>query len=96
MAAQFAIDLRLMIPTIDPHILIEEQRVSYIRYRHLDGRRWEVHGACDDNRACMVGAIVDGVLIETVEQARSLPAPELDCPVGPGFSGCCPLKIVEL
>lgn len=85
-----------MIATCDPDILIEEQRLAYIRYRHADGRRWAVHGVCDHRRVCVVGAVVDGVLIETVEQARSLPTPELDCPVGPGFKGCCPLRIEEL
>lgn len=85
-----------MRPTCDPHIGIEEQHAGYIRYRASDGRRWEVHGFCDDNRACMVGAIVDGVLIETVAQARALPKPHLDCPVGPGFSGCCSLEVTEL
>lgn len=84
------------IETADPSVLIEEKRAGYVRYRNTDGARWEVHGFCDDNRACMVGAVVDGTLIETVEQARALPTPELDCPVGPGFSGCCDLRVVEL
>ena len=82
--------------TLDPHVVIEEKREGYTRYRCDDGRRWEVVGICDHNRACMVGAVVAGVLVETVEQARGLPEPELDCPVGPGFSGCCDLKVVEL
>ena len=85
-----------MIETCDPHVLIEEQRQGYARYRRIDGRRWEIRGHCDSRRDCMVGAVVDGVLIETVEQARALPPPRLDCPVGPGFSGCCPLRVVEL
>jgi hypothetical protein len=82
--------------TLDPSVLIEEKREGYVRYRRADGLRWEVHGTCDGRRDCMVGAVVDGVLIETPEQARALPAPELDCPVGPGFTGCCPLRVVEL
>lgn len=82
--------------TADPHVWIEERQEGYLRYRRDDGRRWEVHGVCDDNRACMVGAVVGGTLIETVEQARALPRPELDCPVGPGFKGCCPLEVIEL
>lgn len=85
-----------MIPTSDPDVTIEEQREGYVRYRATDGRRWEVHGACDDNRSCMVGAVVGGVVIETAEQARALPKPDLDCPVGPGFTGCCPLQVVIL
>ncbi len=82
-----------MLATVDPHVLIEEQHRGYVRYRADDGRRWEVRGVCDGNRACMVGAVVDGVLVETVEQARALSTPELDCPVGPGFAGCCPLEV---
>lgn len=81
---------------MDPHVWIEEQRHGYTRYRCDDGRRWEVLGVCDGRRDCMVGAVVDGVLIETVEQARALPTPELDCPVGSGFRGCCDLQVVEL
>lgn len=46
----------------------------------------------------MVGATVDGRTIETLEEARAVAAAYtgLDCPVGPGFKGCCPLKIVVL
>lgn len=80
-------------PTLDPHIFIEDQREGYTRYRNVDGLRWEVVGVCDHRRDCMVGALVDGVLIETAEQARALPTPQLDCPVGPGFKGCCPLDV---
>ncbi len=82
--------------TLDPHILIEEQRTGYVRYRGDDGRRWEVHGVCDGNRACMVGAVVGGMLVETIEQAQALSAPVLDCPVGPGFEGCCDLQVTVL
>lgn len=82
--------------TLDPHVVIEEQRQGYVRYRCDDGRRWSVYGICDHNRACMVGAIVDGVMVETVAQAQELPTPALDCPVAPGFNGCCDLRIVEL
>jgi len=85
-----------MEPTAEPDIQIEERRYGYIRYRRDDGRRWEVHGICDGNRACMIGAVVDGVLIETIEQAQALPAPELDCPVTAGFKGCCDLRVVDL
>lgn len=90
-----------MIATCDPDILIEEQRPGFIIYRRAsNGQRWVVEGYCDSAkenfRACMVGAVVDGVLVETVEQARALPTPELDCPVGVGFSGCCDLRIEEL
>jgi hypothetical protein len=84
--------------TLDPHVWIEEQRPTYTRYRCDDGRRWEVHGVCDHNRACLAGAVIDGVLIETVEQARALPTPLLDCPVGPGWKSgvCCDLRVTVL
>ena len=84
------------VATVDPFVWIEEQRPGCVRYRNADGLRWEVVGVCDGNRACMVGAVVDGVLVETVEQARALPTPALDCPVGPGFSGCCDLRVTVL
>lgn len=83
-------------PTLDPFVVIEEQRVGYTRYRRADGLRWEIVGVCDHRRDCMVGAVVDDVLVESVEQARALPTPELDCPVGPGFRDCCPLEVIEL
>jgi hypothetical protein len=82
--------------TLDPGVFIEERRAGYTRYRSIDGLRWEVVGVCDHNRACMVGAVVDGVLVESVEQARALPTPELDCPVGPRFRGCCDLRVTVL
>jgi hypothetical protein len=84
--------------TVDPHILIEYQRPGFVVYRRDDGKRWSVSGVCDHRRYCMVGAVVNGQLIETVEQARALPTPELDCPVGPGYKPevCCDLRVVEL
>lgn len=83
-------------PTADPHVWIEEQRRGYTRYRNDEGCRWEVRGVCDHRRFCMVGAVVNGRVVRTVEEARALPAPELDTPVAPGFSGCCPLVITVL
>lgn len=71
-----------LLPTCDPHVFIEEQRVGYVRYRNGDGRRWEVHGVCDKRGHCWEGA--------------AGPAPELDCPVTPEFTGCCPFTFVEL
>lgn len=83
--------------TIDPFVVIEDQQKDYIRYRNIEtGKRWEVYGICDHRRDCLVGAIIDGILIETIKQAKSLPKPDLDCPVGSGFTHCCPLEIVEL
>ena len=82
--------------TADPTTFIEERRPGYTRYVNTGGLRWEVAGVCDHNRACMVGAVVDGHEILTVEEARASPTPELDCPVTPGFSGCCPFAYVVL
>lgn len=71
-----------MIPTSDPYVFIEEKREGYVRYRNLDGRRWEVHGVCDQRGHCWEGA--------------NGPKPELDSPVTPEFKGCCPFRFVEL
>lgn len=69
--------------TCDPYVVIEEQRKGYVRYRNVvNGKRWEVRGECTGIGNCWKGAVN--------------PKPELDCPVGPGFKGCCDLKIVEL
>lgn len=72
-----------MIPTADPHVLIEEQRVGYVRYRADDGRRWEIRGVCDYRGDCLVGA-VEPLLGPRTER--------LDVPVTPAFTGCCPLE----
>jgi hypothetical protein len=94
-----------VVETADPHVRIEEQREGYVRYRSDDGRRWEVHGVCDRRGDCLIGAVIDGYgLIEShgdIEAAkrqlgRDRIDSELDVPVGPGFSGCCPLRVEEL
>lgn len=90
--------------TSDPGVLIEERRAGYVRYQHVDGRRWEVHGVCDRRGDCLIGAVIDGVqirdhahLAELCEQLGvERLGGDLDIPVAPGFSGCCPLRIVEL
>lgn len=79
---------------MEPNLWIEEQHEGYVLYWNSQtGERTEVTGVCDGNRVCMVGAVVDGREIKTVEDARALPTPLLDCPVGPGFSGCCDLDV---
>lgn len=82
-----------MIPTAEPGVWIEAQAPGYIRYRADDGRRWEVRGVCDHRGWCIVGAIIDGVLVESRERAHELARAYAgpDVPVTPGFSGCCPL-----
>lgn len=70
-------------PTADPDVLIEEERVGYIRYRAADGRRWEIEGICDYRGACLVGA---------VDPLLGLRGSRLDVPVTPEFTGCCPLR----
>lgn len=70
-----------------------------MRYRRLtDGRRWEVHGKCDKRGNCLVGAVIDGEQVTTIEHARELAAGYTgpDSPVTPEFKGCCPLAFVEL
>lgn len=69
-------------PTCDPTVWIEEIRIGYVRYQNNYGRRWEVHGVCDQRGHCWQGA--------------ANPKPELDCPVTPEFKGCCPFIFVEL
>lgn len=88
-----------MEPTSDPGILIEERREGYVRYRNVEsGRRWEVHGECVGLGHCIVGAVVDGEEVRTLERARELWAQgfPLDSPVTPEFSGCCEFRFVEL
>lgn len=76
-----------MQPTVDPFVWIEEERAGYIRYWADDGRRWEVHGTCDYRGDCLVGA---------VDPLLGPRGSRLDVPVGPGFSGCCPLEVTTL
>ena len=84
--------------TADPTTWIEAEWEGYIRYRSIDGRRWEVRGICDHRGNCLVGATIDGELIETIERAHELALAYsgLDVPVAPGFRDCCPLEITEL
>ncbi len=84
----------LFAPTSDPSVFIEEQREGYIRYRSLDGRRWGIEGTCDHRGDCLVGAVIDGEYVDSIERAHELALAYtgLDSPVTPEFSGCCPLK----
>ena len=91
------------IPTADPYVVIEEQREGYVRYRNLDGRRWEVHGTCDKRGNCLIGAVIDGEEVRDLDHLTEIAAKkpgridsELDVPVTPEFSGCCPFTFVEL
>jgi len=95
-------------PTADPTVRIEEQRPGYVRYQANDGRRWEVRGVCDRRGDCLIGAIIQTPwgLVEitskqdlddlTLELGTDRIDSELDVPVGPGFSGCCPLEVTVL
>lgn len=85
-------------PTSDPFVWIEEQGVGWVRYRNGAGRRWEVHGTCDRRGDCLVGAVIEGESVTTIDRARELAAAYtgLDCPVTPEFSGCCPFTYIEL
>lgn len=95
--------------TVDPDVVIEEQRVGYVRYRRVtDGRRWEVHGTCDRRGDCLIGAVIDTpdgpVEIEDHDHLARLAESlgrdridsDLDVPVTPEFRGCCPFTFVEL
>ncbi len=48
-------------PTNDPYVH-EEHRVPgvYVRYRNLDGRRWEVYGQCVGTGVCEGTPELDG------------------------------------
>mgnify|MGYP001566593262 CR=1 FL=1 len=77
-----------MLPTYDPDVFIEEERVGYVRYHRVsDGRRWEVWGVCDYRGDCIVGA---------VDPPLGPREGRLDVPVTPEFSGCCEFRFVEL
>jgi hypothetical protein len=78
--------------TVDPHVVIEQQRTGYVRYRRADGKRWEVHGVCPQRGTCMDGAVPGDV--------GWLPSDERpDVPIAPGIE-CDPcsrlLTFVEL
>lgn len=91
-------------PTCEPDVFIIDRSDDVIVYRRQSGRTWSVRGVCDRRGHCMVGAVVyiNGVrtVIASVEHLKEL-CPndtdrldsELDVPVGPGFSGCCPFVI---
>jgi hypothetical protein len=98
-----------VIPTADPNCVIEEQREGYVRYRALSsGRRWEVHGVCDQRGDCLIGANVwtpDGTVeirdhahIQEIKERYGMSrlGPDLDVPMNPSAEGCCPMTFVEL
>jgi hypothetical protein len=88
-----------MRPTAEAGVLIEEESEGCVRYvREATGERWEVHGVCDRRGECLVGAVVDGEVVETIERARELARTYAgpDVPVTRGFKGCCPLAVYEL
>ena len=97
-----------LLPTADETVRIEHQEPGYVRYQANDGRRWEVRGTCDRRGLCMLGAVIEtaGGLVEVTslehlaqlaaELGRARIDSEMDVPVGPGFSGCCPLEVTEL
>lgn len=74
---------------------IEEQRPGYVRYRRVDGRRWEVHGTCDRRGDCLVGAVLDDGSLVTREMVDAMRGTserlisDLDVPVTPEFDTCC-------
>jgi|SRR5262252_7884071 len=95
-------------PTADPTVRIEEQSPGYVRYQANDGRRWEVRGVCDRRGDCLIGANIQTPWgLEEITSKQDLDDltlelgtdridSELDVPVGPGFTGCCPLEVTVL
>jgi hypothetical protein len=96
------------VETSDPSVVIEYQEPGYVRYQALDGRRWEVRGVCDRRGNCLIGAVIETpnglVEVESLEHIERLKQElgveridsEMDVPVGPGFTGCCPLEVTVL
>lgn len=85
--------------TADPDVVIEIRDGDSIIYRRTDGLRWRVTGKCDRRGDCLIGAVINGVTIESKEQLRAMgdrPDSPLDVPVGPKFKGCCPFEIEVL
>jgi len=95
--------------TVCPTIWIEEQRPGYVRYRNdYSGQRWEVHGTCDRRGDCIIGSVIDGVLVRDrahlIQILKDWPKSrlhaEMDTPVTPEFDTCCgsdgTLTFVEL
>lgn len=87
--------------TSDPGVVIVTQSPGVIRYRSAD-REWTVRGFCDYRGDCMVRAVVHGHVIADVADYRVLRellgdrlGYHLDCPVTPGFSGCCEFVFEE-
>lgn len=94
-----------MIQTYDPDTWIEEQRQGYVRYRRRDGRRWEVFGTCDQRGDCLIGTMLDGYgeirSHDDIARAKAQLGvarliSDLDIPVTPEFTGCCPFTYREL
>jgi hypothetical protein len=86
-------------PTFDASVCIEDRRPGYIRYVQTSGRRWEVFGECVKLGYCMVGGIFDGVKLLTLDDAIGFIEThpfDLDVPITPQFSGCCPFTFNEL
>lgn len=76
--------------TIDPWVVIEEQRPGYVRYRALDdGRRWAVLGTCAWTDAATDGPCQEGQASLPIGP----PDGRLDCPVTPQLD--CSLCIGE-
>ena len=66
--------------TTDVYTYVEERRPpDYVRHVNVFGQRWEVIGICTNIGKCYEGA--------------GGPKPELDCPIAPGFTGCCQFEI---
>lgn len=95
--------------TIDPYVVILEQREGYIHYRDtLTNKEWIVLGVCDRRGDCLIGSSIDTpegkVTIRNHEHLAELSESlgreridtELDVPVTPEFIDCCPFTYIEL
>ena len=96
--------------TADPYIFIEEQSAGYVRYwRSTDDRRWIVNGTCIQLGNCIIGSEIkdpptEPVIIQDHDHIEALKldlgvsrlGSQMDTPVTPEFTGCCPFTFEEL
>ena len=94
-------------PTQDPTVVIEDSGDGWVSYHRTDGVRWVVYGKCVGVGNCIIGSVIDvhgtPTVVRDHDHLKELRIElganlgyELDCPVAPGFTGCCPLMVVLL
>lgn len=90
--------------TADPDVVAEQLEQGCAVYRNVvSGRRWRVKGTCDRRGDCLIGAVIDGVVVRDHAHLADLARTNarvdshLDVPLGPGYDGsCCPMEVEQL